>query len=190
MVSNIGRWERGEPIKARAVTSAERVYRSIKRNRIVSTLLAATAVGLVLATGFGIKALREATNARISEQQARTSEATAVASQEQTEATLARSNYFLAQARWKDNRIGEAIDLLQAVPQKHRNFEWYLACRQFDESQFCYWGHSRGVLSVSFSPDGTSIASSSKDGTIKIWDAATGKKINTLRSALLLSAPA
>lgn len=41
-------------------------------------------------------------------------------------------------------------------------------------------GHSDLVTSVSFSPDGKTLASGSTDKTIKIWDIATGKAITTL----------
>jgi WD40 repeat protein len=41
-------------------------------------------------------------------------------------------------------------------------------------------GHSLGVLSVVYSPDGTKIISGSVDKTIKIWDANTGICLQTL----------
>ena len=41
-------------------------------------------------------------------------------------------------------------------------------------------GHSYGVLSVAYSPDGTKIVSGSGDKTIKIWDANTGECLQTL----------
>ncbi|MEH1902744.1 MAG: caspase family protein, partial [Nostoc sp.] len=42
-------------------------------------------------------------------------------------------------------------------------------------------GHSSGVNSVAFSPDGKTIASASSDNTVKLWNAATGKEITTLK---------
>ncbi|MDP8962698.1 MAG: hypothetical protein M3O33_01685 [Cyanobacteriota bacterium] len=41
-------------------------------------------------------------------------------------------------------------------------------------------GHDSRVYSVSFSPDGKTLASGSDDNTIKLWDVATGKPITTL----------
>ncbi|MBH8573444.1 PD40 domain-containing protein [Nostocaceae cyanobacterium CENA369] len=42
-------------------------------------------------------------------------------------------------------------------------------------------GHSGRVLSVSFSPNGQILASSSADKTIKLWDVATAKEINCFK---------
>ena len=41
-------------------------------------------------------------------------------------------------------------------------------------------GHTNTVYSVSFSPDGTTLASGSSDDTVKLWDVATRTNIATL----------
>ncbi len=41
-------------------------------------------------------------------------------------------------------------------------------------------GHSNWVWSVAFSPDGKTLASGSRDKTIKLWELGTGKQIRTL----------
>jgi hypothetical protein len=120
----------------------------------------------------------------VAQEQQRIAEAArekADASRKQTEATLARSNYFLAQARWDNNRVADARELLQKVPQQHRNIEWYLARREFEGSDVALYGHTGSVFSVSFSPDGTRIASGSQNPTIRLWDAATGEGLHTLK---------
>ena len=46
-------------------------------------------------------------------------------------------------------------------------------------------GHSYGVFSVSFSPDGTKVASGSADNTVKLWDVTSGSCCRHWRGILM-----
>jgi WD40 repeat protein len=38
-------------------------------------------------------------------------------------------------------------------------------------------GHTGGVLDVAWNPDGTRLATGALDGTVRLWDAATGQEV-------------
>ena len=49
-------------------------------------------------------------------------------------------------------------------------------------------GHKENVGCLSFSPDGTRLASGSNDRTVKVWDLASGQELRTLRHEGLVGA--
>lgn len=209
LAEDLGRWLRGEPIQARAVSNAERAYRWVRRNPVVSGLAAATLaaimIGGIASLSFGLWALDEAQKSkvaeskateasnfsRVSEIQARHAEnrakqsaADAIAARDTAEATLARFNYFLAMDRWSQGRNFEAKELLEKVPRKYRNFEWRLAKREFDGADLLsvtLEESASEVNCVAFSSDVTRILSGADNKTVKMWDATTGKELRTFR---------
>ena len=49
-----------------------------------------------------------------------------------------------------------------------------------EHSNIATFEHTAGVRSVSFSPDGTLLASGASNGTIFVWDVGTGEKVETI----------
>ncbi len=50
-----------------------------------------------------------------------------------------------------------------------------------DQHKLTLKAHNSGVLSVALSPDGRTLASGTYNGTTRVWDAKTGKRLHTLR---------
>ncbi|PHS06667.1 MAG: hypothetical protein COA78_14100 [Blastopirellula sp.] len=202
--ADVRRYLNNDPIEARPPSAGYKLSKLIRKNRFAvgfaGTVVLLLVIGIGVSTYLAFWAMDKTAVARAAEQKAEESEnratddrtiaqlarekaenaeLAAIASQEKTEATLARSNYLLADARWNEQRAGDANHLLNQVPEKYRNFEWYLSHRQFLGSDFTCYGHYQ-IMSIAFSPDGSRLASGSYHDTIKLWDVQTGSELKTL----------
>src|SRR5947209_3024146 len=86
-----------------------------------------------------------------------------------------------AHAREK-NRPGEAEEWLARCPPELRGWEWhYLKRRHFTEVRKL--PHADDIVnSVTWRPDGGLLASGSRKGWVKVWDARTGDKLLRLQA--------
>ncbi len=75
--------------------------------------------------------------------------------------------------------INVATAALDTVPPNLRGWEWRYLMRLRNGDQPPLKQHRSGVWMVVFSPDGKQLASSSVDGTVIVWDAATRKPLHT-----------
>jgi hypothetical protein len=92
----------------------------------------------------------------------------------------------LAQHALDAGRIEAARELLDrhagsSSEDDIRGFEWhYLNRRAASVEPVELKGHTESVLRLAISPDGQRLASASADGTVKVWDPATGRELLAL----------
>ncbi|HZO91743.1 MAG TPA: WD40 repeat domain-containing protein [Chthonomonadaceae bacterium] len=88
----------------------------------------------------------------------------------------------LAQREWESNNVGHVLSILEETQSnENRNFEWGYWNRLCHLDLKTLEGHTKEVTSVAFSPDGKRIVTGGGDTTAKVWDAATGNELLTLK---------
>jgi hypothetical protein len=198
LADDLERYLRHEPIQARPLGIAGRLERWCRRKPALAALTAAVVVLLLAGTGistyFAIQAAEQAEQALLGKDRAdeKTTEALAEKQRAATSAAEAEANLYvarmnLAQMDWKNGNIARILDLLEAY--RHppagkrdlRGWEWYYQERLCHSELRTLTGHTLQVRSMAFSPDGSRLASGSNDGTIKLWDTASGQELRTLK---------
>ena len=93
------------------------------------------------------------------------------------------SDMLLASVDWEAANIGRLRETLDRYRERAdlKGFEWSYWDRLVQSPLLTLKGHTARVFDVSFSPDGTQLASASEDNTLKLWNAITGQLTRTLK---------
>ncbi len=193
LADDLRRYLAGEPIRARPVGPAGRLWRWGRRNPLVASLTAAVVLlplaGAAVATGLAVWALQEkdranteAGKAQQAEQQAKNKEAEAGQLLDRTRRTLMTTQLLNVAAIYQQNPLG-ALDLLKdpdACPPEWRDdFAWrhyHSLCQRWR----LRWEWPPGAVdALAVSPDGKLLATS-KGKVITLWELNTGKHVATL----------
>jgi WD40 repeat protein len=97
------------------------------------------------------------------------------------EANLYFSDIALAHRECQAENPGRAEKLLHGCPTHLRGWEWHYLKHQSQTALLTIQAHNDYVFNVAYSPDGKTLATSSQDGTARVFDAGTGRLIRTLR---------
>lgn len=205
LAEDIDRWHLGKPIQARHVSTVERFVRWVKLNpalfSAMLSVVAAIVIGLVAVTSQWRRAEREKLLAvdlgekeRVQRERAdkEALEARKSAERERNEKERVRrllyaSDMNQAQRDWEGSASPDRV--LELLAQHRptgseadlRGWEWFYQERLCNADLRTLRGHIDFVQSVSFGPDGSTLASAGNDRTIKLWDFFSGAELGTMK---------
>ncbi len=193
LAEDLERFAQGEPVQARAVGRAERLWRLCRRNPLVSLLVMAVAasllVGLATSLHFAIQAERRAGEAQAFADSAARSEAEARQEERAGRRILYGAHLSLAQRAWEVGwlaRVDELLDVQHPsrTGEEMRGFEWHHLhrLRRSELRTVALGAWARGIA---FSPDGSRMVvglfeehpGRGEPGGLCLVETATGRKL-------------
>ncbi|MEO7411741.1 MAG: serine/threonine-protein kinase, partial [Opitutaceae bacterium] len=192
-----------EPVTARPPSTAYRFQKMVRRNRLAFGAAGVVTLTVIAGLSFSmVSFLREREALAKEMEQRRTaveqrSKAVAAGEAERQERLRADAEKInaqrhlyvakmaLAQQAWEKTDMERLKELLHETSEfPDRGFEWYYWQQQTHialKTLRGYLSHDANVWAVAYSPDGTRIVTGNGDHNGRVWDAATGDELFTLK---------
>jgi WD40 repeat protein/serine/threonine protein kinase len=165
---DVQRFLAGEPVQAVPPSARYRLHKLVRRHRravvmgsVAAAVVGLAVVGLVVGTVlFQQEQTRAATERARMEAEAR----------RRLETELYRQHIALAEREWSANNLSQMQAMLELCPAEQRGWEWrYLkGLRTNSRSPL---SHASEAFSVAFSCDGKLLATGTKAGVVRLWQA-------------------
>jgi WD40 repeat protein len=189
LAEDLRRFRKGEPIQARRVGQAERLLKWARRRPALATAGVLMVVTAVLLGGVAIAGAlwRQSERARtlLAGEKAKTEEALGReheareqldVAQQKLEQVLYLQRVMSAHQAWRDNDVAGADLRLRDCDPARRQWEYRYVYHLCHADLLALTGHTAVVHGLAYSHDGSRLATASQDGTVRVWDAQTGKQ--------------
>jgi hypothetical protein len=177
LAADVQRYLRDEPVLACPPSAAYRFRKFARRNRpalltaaVVSVAMLVAVAGLAVGSAVTWRANQDLHQALDREREARDSERLAGYYQRTA----------LAEREWTTNNLSRMEALLEQCPSDLRGWERYYL-KRLRYSTLLPLRHDSPVLGIVFSPDGKILASGTKAGDVRFWQAKTGHELRKWR---------
>jgi eukaryotic-like serine/threonine-protein kinase len=174
LAADLRRYVNHEPVMARPASASYQIRKFVRRHRVAAVAVAFVSILAVVASIFGLIAVRQKHEAQYQAGQA-----------------LRAQSRLLTQAaaqRIKDSDVaGAGAIILEVLTNPVFAFEHTPAAisvfqevRAADTQQAVLAGHGAPLYTAAYSPDGTHIVTASVDKSARIWDVRTGIQVAVL----------
>jgi serine/threonine protein kinase/WD40 repeat protein len=201
LAADLRRYLAGEPIRARPLSAAGRFARWVRRHPSRAALYAVSFLAALASCGAAVSlmysGLLEDANKQLESlnngltaalgdaRAAREGEASerkrAVDAREKSDRLASLLAVTRAGHEVRTNRMAVARTLLDGVPPARRGWEWRYLWDQSDDHAIEFRGHDRAATQIAFDPVHPRAATAGMDGTVRIWDTATGREVENLK---------
>lgn len=180
LARDLHNWLNGRPTTARPITRTERLQRWCRREPVIASLSATSAVlliGVAVASYVGYRTTRAAMI------QVDDANKEVTAALRESEEGRYFTNVALADRELQDSNISRVTELLDSTSEEHRDWEWRFL-RHLSHPKVVSFKTGAGEIGargswnlVDFSPDNKQLVTAGPEGSLTIRDAVTGAKL-------------